>query len=119
MKAPRTATAAASPPVPALPPERCLAKTRKLPNDRTTRGRTVEDHCRIAGAVALSCVLVLAAQTSCLALVLPASFSYLGEKDLARLLVGTTLVSAAVLFVAGVVGWLWLSRRLGVKGGRT
>ena len=52
MKAPRTATAAASPPVPALPPERCLAKTRKLPNDRTTRGRTVEDHCRIAGAVA-------------------------------------------------------------------
>ena len=74
---------------------------------------------RIAGSVAVSCVLVLAAQTSCLALMLPASFSYLGEKDLARLLVGTTLVSAAVLFVAGVVGWLWLSRRLGVKGGRT
>ena len=74
---------------------------------------------RIAGSVAVSCALVLAAQTSCLALMLPASFSYLGEKDLARLLVGTTLVSAAVLFVAGVVGWLWLSRRLGVKGGRT
>ena len=50
---------------------------------------------------------------------LPASFSYLGEKDLARLLFGTTLVSAAVLLATGVVGWLWLSRRLGVKGGRT
>lgn len=69
---------------------------------------------RIAGSVAL----VLAAQTFCLALVLPASFSYLGEKDLVRLLFGTTLVSAAVLLATGVVGWLWLSRRLGVKGGR-
>lgn len=73
---------------------------------------------RIAGSVALSGALVLAAQTSCLALVLPASFSYLGEKDLVRLLFGTTLVSAAVLLATGVVGWLWLSCRLGVKGGR-
>ena len=73
---------------------------------------------RIAGSVAVSCALVLAAQTSCLALMLPASFSYLGEKDLARLLVGTTLVSAAVLFATGVVGWLWFYRRLGVRGGR-
>lgn len=59
-----------------------------------------------------------ALETSCLALVLPASFSCLGEKDLVRLLFGTTLVSAAVLLATGVVGWLWLSRRLGVKGGR-
>ncbi|WP_300787188.1 CRISPR-associated helicase Cas3' [uncultured Desulfovibrio sp.] len=51
MKAPHTATAATSPPVPALPPERCLAKTRTL-TDGCAAGRTVEDHCRIAGAVA-------------------------------------------------------------------
>lgn len=35
----------------ALPPERCLAKTWELPQ-RTLAGRTVEEHCRIAGAVA-------------------------------------------------------------------
>lgn len=35
----------------ALPPERCLAKTWELPQ-RTLAGRTVEEHCRIAGDVA-------------------------------------------------------------------
>lgn len=50
MKAPRAAPTA-SRPVPALPPERCLAKTRVLPDGRAP-GRNVEAHCRIAGAVA-------------------------------------------------------------------
>lgn len=53
MKAPHTATSASSRGFPALPPERCLAKTRELPDGRAA-GRTVEEHCRIAGAVAAS-----------------------------------------------------------------
>jgi len=39
--------------VTALPLELCLAKTRTLPDGQTGPGRTVEEHCRIAGAVAL------------------------------------------------------------------
>lgn len=37
---------------PPLPLENCLAKSRKIDADRSVAGRTVLDHCRIAGEVA-------------------------------------------------------------------
>lgn len=36
----------------ALPLHRCLAKSRRLEDGRTVAGRTMEEHCRIVGAVA-------------------------------------------------------------------
>lgn len=40
-------------PAQALPLNRCLAKSRRLENGASGPGRTVEEHCRIVGAVAL------------------------------------------------------------------
>ncbi|NTW47293.1 MAG: hypothetical protein HGB16_04045, partial [Chlorobaculum sp.] len=37
---------------PLLPLESCLAKSRKIDASRSVAGRTVLDHCRIAGEVA-------------------------------------------------------------------
>lgn len=52
MKIPSPArSSGASLPPSALRPERCLAKSRQC-SGRTEAGRTVEEHCRIAGAVA-------------------------------------------------------------------
>lgn len=48
MKTPRISSC----PRAALPLERCLAKTRRMSGDSTAAGRTVEEHCRIAGAIA-------------------------------------------------------------------
>ena len=39
-------------PAPALELAQCLAKTRSTPQGATTTGRSVEEHCRIAGAIA-------------------------------------------------------------------
>lgn len=48
MKTPRISSC----PRAALPLERCLAKTRRMSGDSTAAGRTVEEHCRITGAIA-------------------------------------------------------------------
>lgn len=73
---------------------------------------------RVALTVAGAGAAVLATQTVLLAVLLPASFFYFGEKDLARLLVVTLALSAALLVAAGVAGCRWLFRRLGPERGR-
>lgn len=66
----------------------------------------------------LAAVGVLALQAAASAAVLSGSFSFMGERDLARLLLAALATSAALLAVAGCAGGAWLLRRAAEGRGR-
>ena len=66
---------------------------------------------RVVGTMALAAVGVLATQATVSAAVLAGPFSFIGERDLARLLLMDLVTSAALLDVVGSAGGAWLLRR--------